>query len=344
MGFTRRQGCARRHPWDVSLPRAASGAVRAEEGAAARRTSQRCGGTAFPREKKKRKGMGSSSLGDRRGWDPSGRAHLLQAILRPLCFPGISWSQGYRVELLQIPRFWDLLTARRAPEPLCTPSGNVADEGVPAPLRPGESFCRLGAGGGGAWIAPEILRISRTPPKKLDTAVCSLKGCRFQLGDAHAAVYYRALHLLRGPRRTQRGARPEGRGSTGTRDPRPLAAPSSAEVAGQRLRGRERSCLAGCRRMGHGAAPREPGASGPRAAVGGRAGPLRSAASCPAPLRPHWELQPGFRPGSLASAPAPAPAGPFRPPLLAQGYGRSIRPGPGRLGNEQSSGTATSGC
>lgn len=90
----------------------------------------------FSSGEKKRKGMGSSSLGDRRGWDPSGRAHLLQAILRPLCFPGISWSQGYRVELLQIPRFWDLLTARRAPEPLCTPSGNVADEGVPAPLRP----------------------------------------------------------------------------------------------------------------------------------------------------------------------------------------------------------------
>lgn len=108
----------------------------------------------FLGRKKKRKGMGSSSLGDRRGWDPSGRAHLLQAILRPLCFPGISWSQGYRAELLQIPRFWDLLTARRAPEPLCTPSGNVADEGVPAPLRPGESCCRLGAGGGGSMDSP----------------------------------------------------------------------------------------------------------------------------------------------------------------------------------------------
>lgn len=35
----------------------------------------------------------------------------------------------------------------------------------------------------------------------------------------------------------------------------------------------------------HGAALGEPGASGARAAVGGTAGPLRSAASCPAPFR-----------------------------------------------------------
>lgn len=106
-----------------------------------------------------------------------------------------------------------------------------------APLRPGESFCRLGTGGGGAWIAPEILRISRTPPKKLDTAVCSLKGCRFQLGDAHAAVYYRALHLLRGPRRTQRGGQTRGPGFNRDSGPTPFGCPvfrrgCGAEAAG----------------------------------------------------------------------------------------------------------------
>lgn len=136
------------------------------------------------------------------------------------------------------------------------------------------------------------------------------------------------------------GARPEGRGSTGIRDPRPLAAPSSAGAADQRLRGRERSCPARCRGTGQ---PREcPESPGPGQPSGVELG--RSAAPPRARLLsgPSRELQPSFRPGSVA--PEPAPARPFRPPCLTLRYGRSIQPGLGRLGNEQNTGTATSGC
>lgn len=78
--------------------------------------------------------------------------------------------------------------------------------------------------------------------------------------------------------------------------------------------------------MGHGAAPGESGASGARTAVGGRAGSLRSAASCPAPFRA--PLEAAARLSTRLGGIGTGTGGASRPPRLAPGTAAPSGPAP----------------
>lgn len=116
------------------------------------------------KKKKKRKGMGRSPLGHRRGWDPSGGAHLLQAILRALSFPGISLSNGSRQSCCRSPCSGISRQRGEHPNPAAPQVGMSRMKASLPRSAPGRAAASLGLSGG-AWRTPEILQISRTPQK-----------------------------------------------------------------------------------------------------------------------------------------------------------------------------------
>lgn len=238
-------------------------------------------------------------------------------------------------------------------EPRAPQAGHVAGAGVhTASLRGAAAGWEGGAQRGlpGAWQLPPL------GPQQLETALPGPWGCRFQRGYLHpnkglitgAYTCCEALGWFDGEGRTEPGLI-WGPGAHVPLLPRP---PRCAGAAGQ---GAERPIAPRAWVEARGSA------GGPGAAVGGRAGPLRSAAWCPAPLRAPLEAAAGRERAEEASAAplsallgghrvgrsgpswprgADAPSGPARPGPLRGDRGP---PGQGGLGNSQGSGAATPG-
>lgn len=238
-------------------------------------------------------------------------------------------------------------------EPRAPQAGHVVGAGV---LTASLGGTAAGWEGGAQRGLPGSWQLPPVGPQQLETALPGPWRCRFQRGYLHpnkglitgAYTCCEALGWFDGEGRTGPGLI-WGPGAHVPLLPRP---PRCAGAAGQGA-GRPIAPRAWAEARG------SPG--GPGAAVGGRAGPLRSAAWCPAPLRAPLEAAAGRERVEAASAAplsallggpgtgraAPVPCGPVvrmlraaRPGPLRGDRGR---PGQGGLGNSQGSGAATPG-